>query len=252
MAGQEPPLSSGYRWRLGTTLILLFLSIPAAVLAGSVIGGKLMSDLKQQVNPTLSDAKANGGDSFSPYGVDKATGVPLNNAQPTLDSGTPEPEANPDKTVLDPAPDISVEPVNINGDTAEPLAGSQEAPATDASGNTVPNVDPGATPEPDQQAIEPDAAPGKDSVFNLDGNEAKKPAVYRINLGTFASRENAQSLVDDLKTHGYAPIIEPKKGEGDEATQYRVLIGRYKDAGEAGQVAEELRRLGYNAWLNKL
>lgn len=235
MATQQPALSAGVRWRLGITICFLILSIPAAALFGNQLGSELMQGLKDQLVPTTGDASVETASApFSPYGIaHSGQSAPGKSAWGDLDADDVPPEPQPDTDpsavsnpkILEEAPRISVEPI------------ISQAP---------PPVDP--------VAAEPEAAPSRDpnSIFSVEDPQPKKKKAYRIVLGTFASEENAQALVQDLLLHGYEPFIETKEAtDGATSPQYRVLIGSFSDAADAGAVAEELRRLGYNAWLNE-
>lgn len=231
MATQPAPLSSAFRWKAGFLMLLLLLSIPAALYAGHLLGTELMSSLKGQIMVPPGGENT----SFSPYGIahsgqltpgkqafrDHETGEHPGEAPfdaPLSEQDTPAPE------VLAAAPQIVTEAL---------LA--------------APVVETPVEPEPAAEST-----PKPNSIFSLEESAPRKPKQYRINLGTFNAIENAEALVQDLLTHGYDPFIETREPtESDQPVQYRVLIGTFKEAAEAGGVAEELRRLGYNAWLNE-
>jgi len=235
MSNPEVPLSSGFRWKLGALIMLLVLGIPAAVIAGGVIGTQLMSSLKEQVGVQEAGMPELASESFSPYGFapDSRSGKVAFDTTLLGESATPgeeptSPETEPEK-LLESAPNITTEPVNFAQD---PLLEGEPT-----------------TPEDSSAAADP--VPSS-SIFSLEDSEPRRTRQYRINVGTFASQENANALVQDLLSHGYSPSIEVIEGASPETpTQYRVLIGTFKEATDAGEVAEQLRRLGYNAWLSE-
>jgi len=233
---QEAPLSSGYRLRLGTTMIVLFLSIPVAVLAGNMLGSQLMGSLKEQlVVPASGDTGTDDQQSaFSPYGIAHSTGstpgkTALNDPEGERAADDPVDVAPPESgDILKAAPVISI----------EPLIENQEVPMLE-EGVTI------------HESGTEEAPSDPNSIFSMEETEPKRPKSYRIVLGTFGDPANADALVQDLLKDGYEPFVENKEPETEETTvQYRVLIGTFDDAADAGAVAEELRRLGYNAWLN--
>jgi cell division septation protein DedD len=68
-----------------------------------------------------------------------------------------------------------------------------------------------------------------------------------VQLGSFASRENADKLVRQLKTQGYAVYISPS-GSGAHL-RYRVRVGPMADRGAATQTAAKLKSVGQVASL---
>lgn len=76
--------------------------------------------------------------------------------------------------------------------------------------------------------------------------EAPSNLLYKVLVGTFESRDNAENLYKLLKEDSYDPYIEAVV-EG-EVTHYRVQIGAFNKVDNANSLAEELRKKGYNAW----
>lgn len=70
--------------------------------------------------------------------------------------------------------------------------------------------------------------------------------IYKVYLGTFSSKENAENIYLKLKSDGYEPYIE--EIVKDNVTSYRVQIGAFRNIDNANALAEELRKKGYNAW----
>lgn len=71
--------------------------------------------------------------------------------------------------------------------------------------------------------------------------------VYRVQAGTFASRENAQTLADDLKENGYHPEI--KAIPSQDRTLYRVQLGGFKTQEGAKDLSKDLSNDGYTPTL---
>lgn len=76
--------------------------------------------------------------------------------------------------------------------------------------------------------------------------EAPTNLLYKVLVGTFENRDNAENLYKLLKEDSYDPYIEAVV-EG-EITHYRVQIGAFHNVDNANSLAEELRKKGYNAW----
>lgn len=67
---------------------------------------------------------------------------------------------------------------------------------------------------------------------------------YRVQAGTFADKNNADKLVQELKDKGYRP--EVKSTESGDRTLYRVQVGAYKSREAAQDFADELTSSGYS------
>ena len=138
----------------------------------------------------------------------------------TVDLSTskpPEPEP-----VADAA--SSAGPPELRGSTAASAAGTvQVAPATAAHLETAP-------PAPTSTA--PMARPAASGA-------------WAVQLGSFASRANADKLVRQLKGQGFAVYLVP--GGSGFALRYRVRVGPMADRGAAAQVAAKLKALGHPA-----
>lgn len=135
-------------------------------------------------------------------------------------SKAPEPEP-----VADAAAASSARPPEMRGSTAASAAGTMPAaPATAAHLET-------AAPAPISSA--PAAKP------------AASTGVWALQLGSFASRANADKLVRQLKGKGFAVYLVP--GGSGFALRYRVRVGPMADRGAAAQVAAKLKALGHPA-----
>ena len=95
--------------------------------------------------------------------------------------------------------------------------------------------------EGDQSNAKVDQPPAPSDDQNVDSN-----VVYKVLVGTYKQKENAEAIYTKLKDEGYDPYIEAI--EKDNETVYRVQIGAFKNIDNANSLAEELRKKGYNAW----
>lgn len=91
-------------------------------------------------------------------------------------------------------------------------------------------------------------APEEETIAETTETEEETPSnlLYKVLVGTFESRDNAENLYKLLKEDNYDPYIEAVV-EGD-VTHYRVQIGAFHNVDNANSLAEELRKKGYNAW----
>ncbi|HEY4969650.1 MAG TPA: SPOR domain-containing protein [Steroidobacteraceae bacterium] len=135
-------------------------------------------------------------------------------------SKPPEPEP-----VADAAAASSARPPELRGSIAASAAGTMPvAPAPAAHLET-------AAPAPTSSA--PAAKP------------AVSTRIWALQLGSFASRANADKLVRQLKGQGFAVYLVP--GGSGFALRYRVRVGPMADRGAAAQVAAKLKALGHPA-----
>jgi DedD protein len=63
-----------------------------------------------------------------------------------------------------------------------------------------------------------------------------------VQLGSFGSRENAERLVREMTSKGFATFIAPITTNGREL--YRVRVGPTKDRASAEALASQLKRMG--------
>jgi DedD protein len=66
---------------------------------------------------------------------------------------------------------------------------------------------------------------------------------WAVQLGSFASRINAQRLVKQLKAKGFSAFVVA--GGGSSGKLYRVRVGPQPDRAAAGALASKLRSAGY-------
>lgn len=149
----------------------------------------------------------------------------------TSKAPTPEPAAE--------APASSAErPQARSADAASAVEG-----ADSSAGNDAPAAAPPAR-APSPAALET-AVPAPISA------PAAKPAVagrtWAVQLGSFASRANADKLVHQLKSQGFSVYVA--QGGSGRSLRYRVRIGPMADRGAATQTIAKLKSAGQTASL---
>jgi len=192
--------------------------------------------------PELLKGPRNAGapDTAAEEGMRRYT-IDLNAANPS--APPPDSQAAPAVTLPQPAP-ASGEALAKPGDVAEPAATS---PAIAATAGTTPSSA-AATP-PVAQAAQPVQSP-QSAPAPASRVEAAQPAratpvapgSFVVQLGSFGSRENADRLVRDMTTKGFAAFVAPIKSGGREL--YRVRVGPTRDRAQAEALAAQLRRIG--------
>jgi cell division protein FtsN len=130
--------------------------------------------------------------------------------------------------------------VNAELPTPKPAKPSPTATPTLAPGPIVYSLAPSATPTvlvtatPVSLATETPAATPSDVPPTPVG-----PAMYRVQVGAFDSRETAQKQVDDLQTQGINAVVVWDGGS------YRAQLGAFNDRARALSVADEVNIRGY-------
>jgi DedD protein len=145
-----------------------------------------------------------------------------------------------------PTPEPAAEAPASNAEQPQPRsagAASAMEGADSSTGNGAPSAAPSPrTPSTDSLET---TAPAPISV------PAAKPAAagrtWAVQLGSFASRANADKLVHQLKSRGF-PVYVAQGGSGP-SLRYRVRIGPMADRGAATQAIAKLKSVGQTASL---
>jgi DedD protein len=69
------------------------------------------------------------------------------------------------------------------------------------------------------------------------------PVAWAVQLGSFASRANAENLSRQLKGQGFSVYVLP--GGSGASVRYRVRVGPLADRGSAERMAAKLRSIGH-------
>jgi DedD protein len=153
---------------------------------------------------------------------------------PELLSGpTPSPvTARPPASAPEPVRNVTVDlaPNRAQAPAAEPATAS----------NARPPEAPSAAPSiPLETAAPPPTSAGA----------AAKPAMaghaWAVQLGSFASRDNADKLLRQLRAQGFSVFM--LSGGSGPSLRYRVRIGPMADRGAAAQEAAKLKSMGHAA-----
>lgn len=89
---------------------------------------------------------------------------------------------------------------------------------------------------PKQEATKPQANTPKPAP-------AKPTKLYRVQIGAFSKKANADALAAKAKRAGYSPYI------AHEGALFKVQIGAYSVKANADKVAAELKRKGFNVFI---
>jgi DedD protein len=102
-----------------------------------------------------------------------------------------------------------------------------------------------STGEPATAPAALENAPAHPTSLATAGKPAKSGHSWAVQLGSFASRENADKLAHQLKAQGFAVYISPSGSGG--SSRYRVRVGPMADRGAATQTVAKLKSVGHVA-----
>jgi cell division septation protein DedD len=114
-----------------------------------------------------------------------------------------------------------------------PLAAEQAASAS-APPSAVATSPPAHTPHPGPAAGAATLAPQAGST--------ETSGAYMVQLGSFASRANADRLAKQVRAQGFAVSVS----QGSTGHLYRVRVGPAPDRSAAGELAQQLRAHGHS------
>jgi DedD protein len=124
--------------------------------------------------------------------------------------------------------------------SAEPSAGVSSAGVSSAG---EPSTGAGANPSPETHTAAPvENAPPRPTSVATSGKPANSGHAWAVQLGSFASHQNADKLARKLKAQGFAVYVAP--GGSGASLRYRVRVGPMADRDAATQTAAKLKSLG--------
>jgi DedD protein len=152
--------------------------------------------------------------------------------QPMLPAAT---ASEPNRTVL---VDLSTSKPAAAQEPEEPA--TQPAPAAAVPAPQAVSAAPGPAPAPAPApgpAVESQPAPPISSMHG----------VWSVQLGSFASRANADKLTRQMKASGFAAFV--LEGGSGTSVRYRVRVGPLADRVSAERMAAKLKALGHDSSL---
>ena len=148
-------------------------------------------------------------------------------------------------------------PSTGSGETGASTAGASTAGASTAGASTdgAGAATPGAAasgasisaPPPSRPATAPPLENARPSPTSMASAAKSASGHWAVQLGSFASHENADKLARQLKAQGFTVYVLP--GGSGSALRYRVRVGPMADRGAAAQTAAKLKSLGQTASL---
>jgi DedD protein len=129
--------------------------------------------------------------------------------------------------------------------TAPPTAVPDAPPtAPPTTQSTAPPAAPSSAPAPAAAPAAP-AAGGARVETPVSSPISPRPGAWAVQLGSFASRTNADNLSHQLKAQGFAVYVLP--GGAGPTLRYRVRIGPLADREAAQRTAAKLKALGHDS-----
>ena len=159
-----------------------------------------------------------------------------------LSGPAPAPTA-PRQPALQPEPvrNITVDLSTSKAPEPDPLvaAASSAAPAEARSAAAASAVGTPATPP------RLETAPPAPTTPATAAKPVTSSGAWAVQLGSFASRANADKLLRQLKSQGFAVYVAP--GGSGASVRYRVRVGPLADRAAAAQAVAKLKSLGHTA-----
>jgi DedD protein len=129
---------------------------------------------------------------------------------------------------------IAPEPMAVPSPVTPPAPKKVSRPAPPAP---APVSRPVPAPVPKQPTVAPSGATKPAGDVSSAG--------FRVQVGAFRSRENAEALLRRLQEDGFQPYINYVAG------MYRVRIGPFSNRADADMLAEELRAKNYDVFVTR-
>jgi DedD protein len=159
---------------------------------------------------------------------------PVRNVVVDLAAGqAPEPVSEPAGTEMHGASEAQ-RVSETHGDAASAAAEPAQAPPRQATAPVE------SAPAERTAPVETTAPP---SISAETPTKAPAGRGWAVQLGSFASRANADKLSRQLKARGFAMYVLP--GGSGSSVRYRVRVGPFADRGAATQAASKLKALGH-------
>jgi DedD protein len=139
-------------------------------------------------------------------------------------------------------------PANSDVEPAEAAKGGEAAPtpapSTDGSSSTAVSTSTAPTSTaPASAAPAPDAAATAKPVETAAPSPISTRAAWAVQLGSFASRTNADNLSRQLKGQGFSVYV--LSGGSGASVRYRVRVGPLADRDSAERTAAKLKSIGH-------
>jgi DedD protein len=164
---------------------------------------------------------------------------------PVFLDGPPEEGAVVTERVLLPGQDDQkTQTVVLERDRTEPVPVANTAPNDNAEppSQDEPKQEPIRQPEPSRLPPKPVSEPAADTP--KDAPPASSTGMWAVQLGSFSSKENADTLAAQLRKEGYMAVVSPV--DAASGKMYRVRVGPQENRAGAEQMAARLQKAGHS------
>ena len=226
--------SSGFLTKSIILLGLVLLCMGTSMYFGKQLGRNIMQLTRTNIERNFPEYNSSEASDESDFVVDVASGRASFGYNPDEFGANQFPRewADPgEEEFEDVSEDPSVDIAILDDTEAGESATSDESAA-----------DSGATEESGEAA---EQSRGDSHIFGLGGD-----SVFRIQVGTYGERENAENVWNSLTTAGYDASVSTYTDE--DKVRYRVTVGTYHGREEADAIAEQLRSMNFDAWVYRV
>lgn len=136
----------------------------------------------------------------------------------------------------------------------EPDVSSPDEPISHEAEPSIetPSLDPDSSREeiessPKEPSVKPDKEPDKEKEKPAEPPKSSSGS-YRVQVGIYQNRENANQVVQTLRASGFQAAVVPFQRDGNMV--YRVQVGVYRNKETADSVAKSVRDKGFEAYVS--
>ncbi len=221
---------SSYLMKSVLLLALVFLMTGASMYFGKTLGRNIMALTRSNIEERFEGQDPIASEGDGDFMLDVVSGRTSLGYDESEFGSNPFPRewADPPEEELEGESEEPVVEINILDEPVDGAAEEGEGDEDEGEGGT---------------AVETEEDTGsRRNLFDLGSAQ-----VFRIQVGTFSERDNAENVWNRLTQAGYDASISTY--EDDDTVRYRVQVGNFGGREAADEVAEELRSMNFDAWV---
>lgn len=227
---------------IGVALVAVIAGIVITLLSGGSFSLFDRSGTRVATQPSSPPSSNNGSPFQNNTAVTPTAEPTVEPVAPAANSVTQDPTPSPDSTTAIAPAGSAIEPIlpdlPVPEGTVQSTASADVSAATPAT--PPPVTSPSVTPQPEPVA----AAVTPNTPIPVAA--ADRSAPYRVSVGAFGQRQNAEELADTFRAQGYPVFVAP------ENNLFITLVGPYTQEADAVQVANRIRTAGSDALVYRL
>jgi len=209
-----------------------------------LIGASILVVLIVLVVPELLSGPKSVVPSATPAAIFPAS-APEPTRNVTVDLATSKAPANSDVEPAEAAKgdEAAPTPAPSTDGSSSTAVSTSTAPTSTAPASTAPASTAPTSAAPSSAAPAPDAAATAKPVETAAPSPISTRAAWAVQLGSFASRTNADNLSRQLKGQGFSVYV--LSGGSGASVRYRVRVGPLADRDSAERTAAKLKSIGH-------